>query len=181
MSRVTLIDIHDDSHPSHAVLSDIRQAFGAAPNMFRAVANSPAALSSLWGGFAALGGGRLPARLSEQLAVAIANRNGCEYCLAAHTALGRKAGASSAEMVNAQLGGSEDPTIAAALRFALSVLEHRGRVSDEEIAAVRAAGFDDGEVVEIIAHVALNVFTNTVNNALNTPLDFPVVPLKQAA
>lgn len=181
MSRVPLIDAQDTQHPSQPILAEIKQAFGGAPHMFRAVANSPAALRSLWGAFGALGGGRLPARLTEQLAVAVANRNGCEYCLAAHTALGRKAGASSAEMAQAQLGGSDDPATAAALAFALAVVERRGRVSAAELETVRAAGFDDGQIVEILAHVALNLFTNYVNNALETPLDFPAVALKHAA
>lgn len=181
MSRIPLIDTQDSQHPSQPILAQIKQAFGGAPNMFRAVANSPAALRSMWGAFGALGQGSLPAKLTEQIAVAIANRNGCEYCLAAHTALGRKAGASNAEMANAQLGGSDDAPTAAALQFALAVVDRRGRIDEQEIVALREAGFDDGQLVEILAHVALNLYTNYVNNALGTPLDFPAVALKQAA
>src|SRR3546814_9641974 len=76
--------------------------------MFKAVANSPAALRMMWGAFGALGGGTLSPKVGEQIAVAIANRNRCEYCLAAHTALGRKAGASAEEMARAQAGRSDD-------------------------------------------------------------------------
>jgi uncharacterized peroxidase-related enzyme len=145
--------------------------------MFRAVANSPVALKSMWAAFGALGGGTLGHKLGEQIAVAIADRNACEYCLAAHTVLGRKAGATAAEMSAAQAGRSDDPKTAAALRFALAVVEHRAQLRDEDVTALRDAGFDDGQIVEILAHVALNLFTNYVNVAFQVPVDFPVVKL----
>lgn len=109
MSRVPLIDAANTTADRQALLGQVHAAFGATPAMFRAVANSPAALQSMWGSFGALGGGRLSPLLGEQIAVAIANRNACEYCLAAHTALGRKAGASGEQMAAAQIGQSSDP------------------------------------------------------------------------
>lgn len=177
MSRVTT---QSDRAPaaSQPLLAQIQQAFGATPNMFKAVANSPAALQSLWAAFGALGKGTLGARLGEQIAVAIANRNGCEYCLAAHTVLGQKAGASAAEMAAAQVGRSDDARTAAALAFALQVVEQRARIGDADVARLRDAGFDDGQIVEILAHVALNLFTNYVNVALDIPVDFPRVALQ---
>ncbi|WP_372012774.1 carboxymuconolactone decarboxylase family protein [Pseudoxanthomonas sp. 10H] len=178
MSRVPLINPQDTTDERQALLGQIHAAFGATPNMFRAVANSTAALKSMWGSFGALGGGVIPPRLGEQIAVAIANRNACEYCLSAHTALGRKAGASSEEMRAAQAGESADPKTAAALRFALRVVEGRGQVDEADVAQLRAAGFDDGEIVEILAHVALNLFTNYVNVAFAVPVDFPGVKLR---
>lgn len=178
MSRVPLINPNDTTPDRQAVLSQIHAAFGATPNMFKAVANSPAALQSMWGSFGALGGGVIPAQVGEQIAVAIANRNACEYCLAAHTALGRKAGASSAEMSAAQDGQSEDPKIAAALRFALRVVEGRGQIADSDVQDLRNAGYGDEEIVEILAHVALNLFTNYVNVAFAVPVDFPGVKLR---
>lgn len=181
MSRVPLIDPNHTTSDRQALLAQIHGAFGATPNMFRAVANSAAALRSMWGSFGALGGGVIPARLGEQIAVAIANRNACEYCLAAHTALGRKAGASAEEMSAAQGGASTDPKTAAALRFALTVVEARGQVGDADVRAVREAGFNDEEIVEILAHVALNLFTNYVNVAFAVPVDFPAVKLRAAA
>src|SRR3954468_23234553 len=102
MNRVPLIDRAATSPDRKALLDQIHGAFGVTPNMFRAVANSPAALQSLWGSFGALGAGTLGAKLGEQIAVAVADRNACDYCLAAHTALGRKAGASAEEMAAAQ-------------------------------------------------------------------------------
>jgi uncharacterized peroxidase-related enzyme len=181
MSHVPLVQIDHAPAQSQPLLRQIHGAFGTTPNMFRAVANSPAALASLWGSFGALGNGAIPARLGEQIAVAVANYNRCEYCLAAHTALGRKAGASSEEMAAAQAGVSADPRTAAALSFALALTARRGQASGAEVAALRNAGFDDGEIVEIIAHVALNLFTNYVNVALGVPVDFPAVKLRQAA
>ncbi|CAG9181084.1 carboxymuconolactone decarboxylase family protein [Cupriavidus respiraculi] len=177
MSRVS---IQTESAPaaSQPLLSQIHQAFGATPNMFKAVANSPAALQSMWAAFGALGSGTLGARLGEQIAVAIANRNRCEYCLAAHTALGRKAGASSAEMADAQGGRAADPRTAAALAFAIKMVEQRAQVTDADIASLRENGFGDEQIVEIIAHVALNLFTNYINVALDVPVDFPKVALK---
>ena len=113
--------------------------------------------------------------------VAVADRNNCSYCLAAHTVLGKNAGASVEEMADAQTGRSTDPRTAAALAFALKLVEARGQVTDADIAAVRAAGFDDGQIVEIIAHVALNLFTNYLNIALGVPVDFPAVKFRRAA
>jgi uncharacterized peroxidase-related enzyme len=181
MTRVTLVDAQSAGDESRMVLDRIQQAFGATPAMFQATANSPAALKSMWGAFGALAGGKLAPKLTEQLAVAIADRNECEYCLAAHTALGRKAGASAREIADAQAGTSADPRTAAALGFALKVIERRAQVNDEDFAALRRVGFDDEEIVEILAHVALNVFTNYINVALQVPVDFPRVALRKTA
>ncbi len=181
MSRIPLVDPTTATGDARATLNQIHGAFGATPAMFRLVANSPAALKSMWGSFGALGGGQLPAKLGEQIAVAIAERNGCEYCLSAHTALGRKAGASAQDMTDAQLGRSADAKSAAAIKFALQLLERRGRVDSTDVDTVRKAGFDDGAIVEIVAHVALNVYTNYVNNALGTPNDFPAVEFRKAS
>ena len=178
MSRIPLVNPKDSTGERQQILGQIHSAFGATPNMFRAVANSTAALKSMWGSFGALGGGVIPPKLGEQIAVAIANRNACEYCLAAHTALGRRAGASGDEMSAAQDGHSQDPKTAAALRFALRVVEGRGQIETADVEALRAAGFNDEEIVEILAHVALNLFTNYVNVAFAVPVDFPGVKLR---
>jgi uncharacterized peroxidase-related enzyme len=181
MSRIPLIDRANASGERRELLDQIQSAFGATPAMFRAVANSPAALKSMWGSFGALGGGTIPAKLGEQIAVAIADRNDCEYCLAAHTMLGRKAGATAAEMSAAQQGEASDPQTAAALRFALKVVEQRAKVNDADVQALRNAGFSDEQIVEILAHVALNLFTNYVNVAFAVPVDFPAVKLRRQA
>ena len=178
MSRIDLVTNDNASAAAQPVLAQIHAAFGATPNMFRAVANSPAALASMWGAFGALGSGTLDAKLGEQIAVAIADQNDCHYCLAAHTALGRKAGASSEEMAAAQAGQSHDPKTAAALHFAVTVVRQRAKITAADVGALRTAGFADGEIMEIMAHVALNLFTNYVNVAFDLPLDFPQVKLR---
>ncbi|MGB9990345.1 carboxymuconolactone decarboxylase family protein [Massilia sp. SM-13] len=178
MSRVPLLTADTTTGERQQLLGQINQAFGVTPNMFKAVANSGAALKSMWGSFGALGGGVIPAKLGEQIAVAIADRNDCEYCLAAHTALGRKAGATAEEMSAAQGGQSADPKTAAALKFAVAVVNNRARIADSDVDALRAAGFSDEEVVEILAHIALNLFTNYVNVAFKVPVDFPGVKLR---
>lgn len=138
MTRINLVDPASASQTVKPTLEQIKGAFGVVPNMFKAVANSPAALASMWGSFGALGSGTIGAKLGEQIAVAVADRNACNYCLAAHTALGQKAGATAAEMSAAQIGESDDPKTAAALSFALMVVENRGQISPERFASVEA-------------------------------------------
>lgn len=180
MSRIPPVNPAATTPDRQALLAAIHQAFGATPAMFKTVAQSPAALKMMWSAFGALGAGVIAPKLGEQIAVAVADRNACEYCLAAHTALGRKAGASAAEMAAAQAGESADPKTNAALRFALKLVDARGQVTDADVQALRAAGFDDEHIVEILAHVALNLFTNYVNVAFAVPVDFPAVPLRRA-
>lgn len=179
MTRIELVDPTTATGDAKTVLDDITATFGTTPAMFRAVANSPAALRMLWAGFGALGGGTLGARLGEQVAVLVADRNRCDYCLAAHTALGRKAGVSREDMSEAQAGRSDDPRTAAALTFAEKLVVDRAQVGDDDMADLRAAGFSDEDVVELVAHVALNLFTNYVNVALDVPVDFPAVALSE--
>lgn len=144
------IDTANAAQASQEMLKQIHAAFGATPNMFKAVSNSPAALKSMWGSFGALGAGSLSARLGEQIAVAVANRNRCEYCLAAHTALGKSASASADDMASAQVRNTDSKT-QAALTFALKIVEERASVAQADVEAVRKAGFNDGEIVEIVA------------------------------
>jgi len=180
VARVPLVDRTAATGSVRTVLDQIHGAFGATPNMFRAVANSPAALQSMWAAFGALGGGVIGAALGEQIAVAVANRNACDYCLAAHTALGRKAGVSGDDLAAAQSGESADPRTAAVLRFALKLVNERGQVDATDVQALRDQGWSDEHIVEIVGHVALNLFTNYVNVALAVPVDFPGVKLRPA-
>ena len=177
MPRVPLVNPTEATGNRQALLKQINKAFGATPNMFKAMAHSPAALKSMWGSFSALSSGVLGSKLGEQIAVAIADRNRCDYCLAAHVAIGNSAGVSAVDLVAAQAGQSSDPRTAAALSFALKVVSNRSQLSDEDVAQLRAAGFDNEHIVEILAHVALNIFTNYVNVAFDVPVDFPRVAL----
>jgi uncharacterized peroxidase-related enzyme len=181
MPRVPLLDTATASPESRAVLEQIQRAVGGPSSMFKAVAHSPAALKSLWGSFAALSQGALDAVLAQKIAVAVAERNACEYCLATHLAMGRKLGATAEEMLAARQGESGDAKTSAALRFALKLVNERGQVSDADVGALLHAGFGDADVVEIVAHVALNIFANYVNVALAVPLDFAVVKPRNTA
>jgi uncharacterized peroxidase-related enzyme len=157
----------------------IEKQLGVVPNMMRTMAQSPRVLEGYLALSGALSRGLLPATLQEQIALAVAEANACNYCLSAHTALGRRAGLSDGQLTASREGRAADARANAALQFALAVLRHRGGVSDEEFARVRAAGFSDAELAEIIAHVAMNVLTNYFNRAADTEIDFPKVAAAQ--
>lgn len=173
-----------DSSPeaSRAHLEAVRGQLGSVPNLFRLAALSPAALQGYLGMSGALARGSLPAATRERIALAIAEFNGCDYCLSAHSYLGRNlARLDDAEIAANRAGGSLDAKAAAAVRFAVAVASERGHVPAEALAAVRAAGYGDAQVIEIIQHVALNTWTNYLNSVASTPVDFPVVHARQAA
>lgn len=178
MSHVPLVAPDSAAGAVKEQLDAIHGAFGTVPAMFRAAANSPAALASMWGSFGAYGGGSLGPAMSEQIAVAVANRNRCAYCLAAHSALGHNAGVSRDAMRAAQTGASEDARTQALLGFALKLVEERGQVSADDVQLLRQHGWSDEEIVETIGQVALNLFTNYVNIALDVPVDFPAVAFR---
>jgi uncharacterized peroxidase-related enzyme len=181
MSRIPPVDRHTPNDRVRMVFDAVRHQLGMVPNMMRTMAQSPVVLEGYLGFGTALRHGRLPAALQEQIALTIAEANSCDYCLSAHTALGRGAGLSDDQLADAREASASDPKAAAALQFARAVVERRGDVRDQDFARVRAAGYDDGEIAEIIAHVALNVFTNYFNQAARTEIDFPVVTAGQLA
>lgn len=163
-------------------LEAVKKQLGVAPNLFRVIANSPAALEGYLGLNGALGKGQLDARTRERIALVVAELNGCDYCLSAHTYLGKNlAKLDDAEMAANREGGSQDATADAAVRFAGAVVRERGHVSNADVQAVKAAGYTDGQVIEIVLHVALNTLTNYVNEVAKTEIDFPVVTHRGAA
>jgi len=175
MSRINPIDRNTTHEGTRRNFAAIEKQLGVVPNMMRTMAQSPSVLDGYLGFRATLGRGVLPEQLQAQLALTVAECNACDYCLSAHTVLGGGTGLSPAEMAASREGRATDAKAAAALQFARAVLERRGAVSDQDLAKVRAAGFADGAIAEIIAHVALNVFTNYFNRAADTDIDFPVV------
>jgi uncharacterized peroxidase-related enzyme len=183
MSRIhTPASIDAAPADSRALLEAVNKKFGTVPNLFRLVSNSPAALQGYLGMSGALDKGALPAATRERIALAIAEQNGCGYCLSAHTYIGKHlAKLDDGEIAANRRGDSHDAKAAAAVRFAVSVLRKRGHLDDAELSAVRAAGYDDAQLVEIVQHVALNVWTNFLNNVGGTAIDFPVVQLARAA
>lgn len=173
-----------DAAPATAqpLLEAVKKQIGSAPNLFRITATSPAALEGYLSLNGALAKGTLDAATRERIALAVAQVNGCRYCLAAHTYLGKNvAKLGDAEIVANRNGHSSDPKADAAVSFARKVTIDRGAITDADFALVRAAGYSDAEIVEIVAHVALNTLTNYINEVFETEVDFPVVPLTQAA
>lgn len=167
---------------SQPMLHAVEKQLGVVPNLFRLVSNSPAALEGYLSLSGALAKGRLPAPTRERIALAVAEINGCSYCLSAHTYLGKNlAKLDDAEMVANRGGGSNDPKAAAAVRFAAKIARDRGHIGDEDLSAVRLAGYDDVQIIEIVQHVALNVWTNYINEVARTEIDFPVVSARRAA
>lgn len=183
MSRIpTPATIDSAPAASRPLLEAVKKQLGVVPNLFRMVANSPAALEGYVALLAALGKGVLPAATQERIALAVAEANACGYCLAAHTYLGRNvAKLDETEIAANRKGTSSDSQAAAAVRFASRVLAQHGHVADEDLRAVRAAGYTDAQIVEIVQHVALNTWTNYINEVAGTEIDFPAVALRNAA
>ncbi|MFD0982645.1 carboxymuconolactone decarboxylase family protein [Tropicimonas aquimaris] len=176
MSRIAIPATIDDApDASRPLLEQVKKQLGSTPNMFRLVAQSPAALEGYLGLSGALGKGRLPAATRERIALAIAEFNGCGYCLSAHSYVGAHLAKLSPEEIAAnRRGGSTDLKARAAVRFAVQIAETRGHVSNGDLQAVREAGYEDGQVIEIVLHVALNIWTNYMNEVAKTDIDFPV-------
>lgn len=177
MTRIPLpASIEDAPAAARPLLEGVKKQLGSVPNLFRITANSPAALGGYLDLSGALSKGDLPAATRERIALAVAQKNGCDYCLSAHSYIGKNmAKLDDAEIAANRRGGSTDPKADAAVRFAVSLVEARGNVTETEVAAVKLAGYSDAQIVEIVAHVALNTLTNYLNEALGTPIDFPVV------
>jgi uncharacterized peroxidase-related enzyme len=177
MSRIaTPSSIQTSPAQSQPLLAAVQKQLGLVPNLFRVVGNSPAALEGYLGLNAALSKGALDGRTRERIALTVAALNGCSYCLSAHTYLGKNvAQLDEVELAANRNGASGDAKADAALRFAARVVEERGHVSDADLGAVKAAGYGDAEVVEIVLHVALNTLTNYVNEVAKTVIDFPEV------
>lgn len=183
MSRLPIpATISEAPASAQPMLEAVKKQIGVVPNLFRLVANSPAALEGYLGLSGALAKGRLPAATRERIALAVAEINGCGYCLSAHTEFGKKlAKLDDAEIAANRNGGSNDPKADAAVRFAAKVATARGHVSDDDVRAVKLAGYGDGQVIEIVQHVALNTWTNYINEVAKTEIDFPVITARASA
>lgn len=182
MSRIpTPATIQAAPAAAQPFLTAVKAKFGQVPGMFRLIANSPAALEGYLGLNGGLAKGTLGGATGERIALAIANVNHCEYCNSAHSAMGRMAKLDDAELALNRTGRSNDPKADAAVKFARLVAETRGAVSEDDLQAVKSAGYSDGELVEIVGHVALNTLTNYVNEVFKTDVDFPRVELARAA
>ena len=181
MQRLTAVNPAEATGKTKLLLDDVQAKLGITPNLMRTLATAPAALEAYLNFGAALSTGTLHAKFREQIALAVAQANSCEYCLAAHTAIGQMVGLNQDEILASRAAQSADAKRHAGLRFAQRVVVERGEVSDAEIATVKAAGYTDGEIAEIVAHVAVNIFTNYFNHVARTDVDFPRVSLSLVA
>ena len=181
MARVAVVDPNTATGEAKALLDAVQSGLGMVPNFIRVLANSPAALQGFLGLHSIAGAGALDPKTRERIALTVAEQNACQYCVSAHTAIGRKAGLDGDEMLANRAGRSSDSKAEAALTFARSLVEHTGAVTSAEVDAVRAAGHSDAEIVEIISHVAMNIFTNLLGKATQVDIDFPKVALTETA
>lgn len=173
MSRIHQIAPESATGKAKELLDAVKGKLGLVPNMTRAMANAPAVLDGYLSLSGALGKGALPAKDRERIALAVGQANGCEYCLAAHSTIGKMVGLTADQILDSRRGTSVESKSAAIVQFARQVLGKQGRVTDADLADARVGGLDDTAIAEIVAHVALNIFTNYFNHVAETDIDFP--------
>lgn len=175
MTRLPALDPAAATGKAKNLLDAVQKKLGRTPNLMRTLANAPAALEAYLNFGGALATGTLDAKVREQIALTVAEANLCDYCLAAHTAIGGMVGLSADAITKARAANADQPKATALLKLARSIVVNRGNLTDQELATARAQGVSDGEVIEVIANVALNILTNYVNHAAQTVVDFPAV------
>ena len=181
MPNIKPVDREKTDKETAATLDAVEKKLGMLPNLFATFARSPAALNSYLQITETLAKGQLTARQREMIAVAVAQDNACEYCLSAHTAIGRKAGLSESDIELARRGEATEQLDKAITHFALRVAQTKATLSKTEMAVARQSGMSDELIVEVIANVAMNVMTNYLNRIAGTEIDFPLVRLAEAA
>ena len=174
MARITQVSDAEASPEAAALFTAIKGKVGMVPNLYRVAANQPAVLGGILGLNEALSGGGFDARTREAIALSVAGANGCDYCASAHAAISAGMKVTPGEIDAHLAGRSDDPRTAAILRLARSVLETRGFVADADLGAARAAGLSEADIVETVANVVANIFTNYLNHVAATDIDFPV-------
>lgn len=181
MSRINVVQSETASAEQKALLEAVRGELGMVPNFLAILAHSPDALKGFLGLHEIAGSGALDPQTRERIALVVAEGNACEYCVSAHTAIGRKAGLTGAEIDANRAGTSQDAKAAAAVSFAKALNTNLGDVTGSEFETVRNAGYSDAEIVEIITHVGMNILTNLIGKASQVDIDFPKVALGKAA
>jgi uncharacterized peroxidase-related enzyme len=175
--RIQPLELSTASGPTQAIFASVKAKLGMVPNLYRVLGHSPAALSAYLAINDSMANSILSATLREKVALAVSQRNQCRYCLSAHLLIAAKMlGVPAAELALAREGRGSDGHETALLSLAVQIVQDRGLVSEATIAAARAAGVTDGEMVEIVALVAAMTFSNYVNHLAHTPIDFPVAP-----
>jgi uncharacterized peroxidase-related enzyme len=177
MQRITAINPAEATGKTKKLLDGVQAKLGMTPNLMKTLASAPAALEAYLNFGAALGTGALDAKFREQISIAVAQANSCEYCLSAHSTIGKMVGLTPEEIAGSRESHAGDAKRNAGLQLAQAIVVQRGEVSDAALANARAAGYTDGEITEIVANVAVNIFTNYFNLVARTEVDFPRVSL----
>jgi uncharacterized peroxidase-related enzyme len=180
MPRIQPIDPATATGETAAHLATTRKMFGGTPNVFLTAGNSAPILGAMNAMFANVGKASLGPKIGEQIAIAVSQSNRCGYCVSAHTAIGKMVGVDAAELTAARKAQSVNTKTAAILGLAVTINQARGHVPHAALAEARKAGISDLEIVEIVGHVGLAVFTNYLNNVSETTIDFPVIALDAA-
>ena len=178
MQKISAVERDKASGKTKELFDSVEKNLGALPKIFLTMGKSSAVLEGYLQFSGALGAGKLCPQLREKIALATAGVNHCDYCASAHTFLGEQAGLEKEELAKNLRGQSGDPKSDAVLRFVHKVLENRGKV--DSIDPLKAAGLSEEEIVEVIGHIAINIFTNYFNNVVGTEIDFPVVSTCEA-
>lgn len=180
MSHIPTVTESTATPEQQAILTAVKKSLGIVPNLVSTLAHSPAAANAYLAFSGALAKGTLSAKSRELIALAVGEANSCYYCVSAHTYLGNHAGLTNEEVLDARRSTSSDPKRQAALAFSKKVVSERGHVSAEDVESLRTHGFSNGEIVEIVANTALNIFTNYFNHVAATEIDFPIAPKLEA-
>jgi len=176
MERINSINPQEATGITKVLLDDVQKKLGMTPSMMRSMAQSPAVLEGYLNFSGALAGGELSVKFREQIALVVGECNGCIYCLSAHSAMGQIAGMSQEEILDSRRGESCESKSRVALGFTRKLVKEHGHVTDNDLTKIRMAGFSEGAIAEVVANVALNLFTNYFNLVAEPRVDFPAVP-----
>ena len=177
MSRISPLSANQGDAATQATLAGVKAKLGMVPNLFGTFALAPAALNGYLAFSDALSKGQLTAVQRELVALVVAQTNACQYCLSAHTLIGKGAGLSEQAMIDARKGLAAQSFDQALISLAQSIVVQKGQLSDADLAAARSAVLNDGLIIEVLANVGLNLLTNYTNHVAQTKVDFPVVSL----
>ncbi len=174
-ARIAPVNAATADEPTQQLFTAVKAQMGKVPNMMKTMAHSPALLEGYLVFRGALDKGTLPEVVRQQIALFVSQQNGCEYCLSAHTLIGRHAGLSREQVILARQGEAQDPKQQAVLNLVQNILDWRGDISSEQFSAARDAGLTDAEIAEVVGHVALTTLTNYFNQLTQADIDFPRV------
>ena len=182
MTRIQPLEPQQANGKTKELYEAVKKKMGSIPNLIKTLGRAPAALETYLNMGQALGQGVLGPKVREQIALAVGETNECEYCISAHSAIGKMVGLEDDEIVRSRRVSCTNPKTDALLKFAQRIVKKRGQVTDEDMREVREAGNTDEEIIETIAHTAMNIFTNYFNHVAGTRVDFPKAqPLEKVA